>query len=161
MAVQRYLKEKKDPEINKFFSKCFVCGDDNPNGLHLTNTYIDGKSHVEGRPGPAQMGLCTGGDNGLMHGGFSMMMMDEAFYYVCRGGLGVDVVTVYLNSNFTGPAILGHKLAAEAWLTKREGKKIFMEGHVIDMDDNDKEIIKADAMYLVVDLAEFLKVSEA
>ena len=56
MAVKTYLKQK-DPEINKYFSKCFVCGDDNPYGLHLTNTYIDGKSHVEGRPGIAQMGL--------------------------------------------------------------------------------------------------------
>ena len=159
MAVQRYLKEK-DPEIKKYFSKCFVCGDDNPDGLHLVNTFQDGRSHVEGRPGPAQMGLCTGGDNGLMHGGFSMMMMDEAFYYVCKAGLGLDVVTIYLNTNFTSPAILGHKLAAEAWLTDRQGKKIFMEGHIIDMDNDNKVVVHADAMYMAVDLESFLKTSE-
>lgn len=159
MAVQRYLKQK-DPEINKYFSKCYVCGDDNPYGLHLTNTYIDGKSHVEGRPGPAQMGLCTGGDKGLMHGGFSMMLMDEAFYYVCKAGLGLDVVTIYLNTNFVSPAILGHKLAAEAWLTERQNKKIFMDGHIIDMDDNNKVVIRANAMYMSIDLDEFLKTAE-
>lgn len=160
MAVQRYIREK-DPEINKYFSKCFVCGDDNPYGLHLTNTFQDGRSHVEGRPGLAQMGLCTGGDNGLMHGGFSMMMLDEAFYYVCKAGLGQDVVTIFLNSRFKSPAILGHKLAAEAWLTKRDGKKIFMDGRIIDMDNDNKVVIEADAMYMSIDLDDFLKVSES
>ena len=159
MPLNTYMK-KKDVEINKFFTKCFVCGDDNPYGLHLTNTYMDGRSHVEITPGLAQMGLSTGGDSGLMHGGFTMMLFDEALYYVCKAGLGVDVVTINMNIDFKSPAIVGHCLAAEAWVTDRDGRKIFLEGSVFDMDNENKEVAHCKGLYMEMDLTRFLKVSD-
>ena len=58
------------------FANCFVCSPTNPRGLHLKITTVDGKAHTEIVPEDYMCGL-----NGLMHGGFSLMLMDEVMYY--------------------------------------------------------------------------------
>lgn len=62
------------------FANCFVCSPTNPRGLHLKITTVDGKAHTEIVPEDYMCGL-----NGLMHGGFSLMLMDEVMYYADEG----------------------------------------------------------------------------
>lgn len=156
MAVNTYLRNKKDnddgEDVNRFFDKCFVCGTNSLNGLHLTNKYYDGKAHLVIVPDERMIGLALD-HGGLMHGGFTAMIFDECFYYACRAGLDLDVVTLNMDIDFKSPAPIGHRLKATCWVTKQEGKKIFLEG---TFKDGEREVAHAKALYISLDLEKFL-----
>lgn len=92
------------------------------------------------------------GLNGLMHGGFSLMLMDEVMYYAVDG-YGVDCVTLHSDCDFKNPAVVGHKLIAEGWVTKREGKKFYVEA---ELKDGDTVIVHATGLYYEMDMSKFL-----
>ncbi len=152
MAVNTYIRNKKD-DVNRYFDKCFVCGTNNDYGLHLTNKYYDGKAHLVIVPGENLTGLST--EHGaLMHGGFTCMMFDECFYFACRAGLGLDVVTLNMDIDYRSPAVVGHTLEATCWVTKQEGKKIYLEGTFMD---GSREVAHATGLYISIDLEKFLE----
>ena len=138
-----------DYTANDKFSNCFVCSPTNPYGLHLTNTYVNGRSHMEITPHENMTGL-----QGLMHGGFSLMLMDEIMYYAMEG-LKVDTVTLSSKCDFISPAYIGHTLIAEGWVEKRDGKKIYAAGELVDADTG-KVVVKATGLYYEVDMSTFL-----
>ncbi len=129
------------------FKNCFVCSPTNPIGLHLTNTYVGDRSHMEIVPNENMCGL-----NGIMHGGFSLMIMDEIMYYAVDR-FGVDSVTLHSECDFKNPAVIGHRLVAEGWVTKRDGKKFFVEG---ELKDGDTVVVSAKGLYYEMDLSKFL-----
>lgn len=129
------------------FSNCFVCSPTNPKGLHLKITQEDNKARAEIVPEDYMCGL-----NGLMHGGFSLMLMDEVMYYAVDA-YGVDSVTLHSDCDFKNPAVIGHKLVAEAWVNKREGKKFYTEGV---LKDGDTVIVTATGLYYEMDMSVFL-----
>lgn len=129
------------------FANCFVCSPTNPKGLHLKITQEDNKARAEIVPGDYMCGL-----NGLMHGGFSLMLMDEVMYYAVDA-YGVDSVTLHSDCDFKNPAVIGHKLVAEAWVNKREGKKFYTEGV---LKDGDTVIVTATGLYYEMDMSVFL-----
>lgn len=131
------------------FNNCFVCSPTNPYGLHLTNSYVNGRSHMELMPKPDMEGL-----TGLMHGGFSLMLMDEIMYYAVEG-IGVDCVTLHSECDFLNPAILDHRMIAEGWVERRDRKKIFTKGELRDAETG-KVIVSASGLYYQVDMNAFL-----
>lgn len=131
------------------FNNCFVCSPTNPYGLHLTNSYVNGRSHMELTPKPDMEGL-----TGLMHGGFSLMLMDEIMYYAVEG-IGVDCVTLHSECDFLNPAILDHRMIAEGWVERRDRKKIFTRGELRDAETG-KVIVSASGLYYQVDMKDFL-----
>lgn len=134
------------------FANCFVCSPTNPIGLHLVNTPVNGRSHMEFVPHENLVGL-----NGLMHGGFSMMLMDEVMYYAVEG-YGVDSVTLHNEMDFKNPAVIGKKLIAEGWVTKREGKKFWVEAELRTEDGT--IIVTAKGLYYEMDMSVFLPKEE-
>ena len=132
---------------NPYFTHCFVCGPENKGGMHLKNEYIDGKAHMEMDTKEWQTGL-----TGLVHGGFNCMLLDEIMYYAIKT-LDVDVVTVNMNIDFKNAAKMGHKLIAEGWVEKQEGRKIWAHGIV---KDGENTVVEATGFYLVVDLDRFI-----
>lgn len=134
---------------NNKYKNCFVCGPDNPYGLHLTNTFIDGRAHMEIVPHENMAGL-----DGLMHGGFSLMLMDEVMFYAIEG-IGVDCVTLHSECDFKTPAYIGHKLVAEGWILKQEGRKIYTAGEIIDADTG-ATVVTATGLYYQMDMKQFL-----
>lgn len=131
------------------YSNCFVCSPTNPYGLHLTNSFVNGRSHMEITPHENMSGL-----KGLMHGGFSLMLMDEIMYYAMEG-LHVDTVTLNSHCDFVSPAYIGHKMIAEGWVEKREGKKIYAAGELVDADTG-KVIVRSTGLYYEMDMSAFL-----
>ena len=61
------------------------------------------------------------GLNGLMHGGFSLMLMDEVMYYAV-GRIRRGQCYASFRMRLQNPAVIGHKLVAEAWVTKEKGR---------------------------------------
>ena len=83
-----------------------------------------------------------------------MMIMDEAMYYAMEG-LKVDTVTLNSHCDFVSPAYIGHKLIAEGWVEKRDGKKIYAAGELIDADTG-KVVVKTTGLYYEMDMSVFL-----
>ena len=57
------------------------------------------------------------------------------------------------NATSENPAVIGHNLVAEAWVTKREGKKFYTEGV---LKDGDTVIVTATGLYYEMDMSVFL-----
>lgn len=133
----------------KKFTNCFVCSPTNPHGLHLKNKFVNGRAHMEFLPHRDMEGLM-----GLMHGGFSLMLMDEVMHYAVES-LKIDIVTLNMNCDFVSPANLNHLLIAEGWIDERDGKKITACGELRDSVTG-KVVVTAKGLYYQVDMKKFL-----
>jgi uncharacterized protein (TIGR00369 family) len=128
---------------------CFGCGKDNPIGLHLKNTYISEKSHIEFKVNPEYCG-----HPGLLHGGVTCILFDEVmFYAVAR--LGIETVTLTITIDYKSPALEGHHLICEAWIKKHDGRKIDVVA-IINDSETGRVIAEGKGKYLEVDLQKVL-----
>jgi acyl-coenzyme A thioesterase PaaI-like protein len=90
---------------------CYVCGPDNPVGLHVpfekdgeagsTAVYLARKEH--------------GGWNGILHGGVTFSLMDEAFGW-CLYLQNIPAVTARVETRFHKPIPIGTRLHIRAWV---------------------------------------------
>ena len=142
-----------DPSKSPFYKKCFVCGPDNEDGLHLTNRYIDGKAHMEFTPTDRMIGLVTK-KGSLMHGGFTSMIFDEVMTYVMMGR-GIETVTLNMSIDYVSPARTGNHMTAEAWIERVEGRKLWAAAVITD-DITGETVAKATGLYYQVDLTAFI-----
>lgn len=142
-----------DPSQSPFYKKCFVCGPDNEDGLHLTNRYIDGKAHMEFTPTERMIGLVTR-KGSLMHGGFTSMIFDEVMTYVMMGR-GIETVTLNMSIDYVSPARTGHHMIAEAWIERTEGRKLWAAAEITD-EETGETVARATGLYYKVDLAAFI-----
>ena len=100
-------------------STCFVCGPDNPLGLHVsferdgeagsTAVYIARKEHS--------------GWNGILHGGVTFSLMDEAFGW-CLFFRNIPSVTARIETRFHKPVATGTRLHIRAWVV-RQRRRLF------------------------------------
>ena len=84
------------------------------------------------------LGPMLNGWRGICHGGIVMTIMDECLGQLAainrQRGLGPDAeqMTAYLNTTFLSPVRTGTTVMVKARITKREGRKQFVEGHMED-----------------------------
>ena len=136
------------------YTNCFVCGMTNPYGLHIPKSYDeDGVCHMVFTPHENMSGM-----NGLMHGGFSLMLLDEVMLNACDGA-GLDCVTLNSNTDFLSPAILGHEMEATGWIEEIERKKVFVRAELKDCVTG-KLIVRGKGLFYQVDMDEFLNVEK-
>jgi uncharacterized protein (TIGR00369 family) len=131
-------------------NNCFGCGKDNPIGLHLKNSYIGEKSHIQFE---VKTQYC--GHPGLMHGGVTGILFDEVMFYAIAR-LGIETVTLTMNIEYISPALEGHILICEAELENHDGRKIDVVAEINDAETG-KLIGKAKGKFLEVDLDKVLK----
>ena len=132
------------------YPHCFGCGAENPHGLHLQNTYVDGKARIVFTVDENHTGY-----PGLLHGGVTCALLDEAMFYAVLA-LDVETVTTEMTVRYLKPAKLDHTLICEAWVELREGRKIETRAVIRDQAD-DMRIAEAHGKYLEVDLARLLQ----
>lgn len=136
-------------DIDKKFCNCFGCSPNNPDGMQLKVEAADGHAAADYVPPKKTEGL-----TGLMHGGFSMMLMDEIMYYSVES-LGCDSVALHTETDFKGRAYIGHKLRAEGNVERREGRKFYTVGRLWDTETGE-DVVTATGLYYEVDLNQFL-----
>lgn len=146
-------REVADPTRSPFYKKCFVCGPDNEDGLHLKLRYIDGRAYTEFIPEERMIGLLTR-KTSLMHGGFTSMIFDEVMTYVMMGR-GLETVTLNMSIDYLSPARTGHRMKAEAWLERAERKKLWAAAVITD-EETGEAVAKATGLYYQVDLSAFI-----
>lgn len=106
---------------------CFVCGEKNPDGLHLAFVLSDGQVSAEFIPRKIHQGY-----KDITHGGLLSTILDEA---MVKAALmqGVPVVTAELTVRFKNPLRTGEKATVEAAIIK-SNRKIIEATAVIKKD---------------------------
>ncbi len=129
---------------------CYVCGPDNPGGLrvsfaadgpHGSRALYTARAEHEGWPG-------------LLHGGVTFALMDEALGWAVyfQGLFGVTAKT---EARFRQPIPIGVKLIVRAW-TVRQRRRIVTARAEIRVDATDELLVaEADATMFIQDSEQF------
>ena len=78
------------------------------------------------------------------------VLFDEAMYHVIARTVP-EVVTVSMAVDYKSPGFEGHRLICEAWVEKREGRRIEVSSALVDASTK-KVVAEARAVYREVDL---------
>jgi len=108
---------------------CFVCGEENPSGLHLKFTLCDGKVKTEFVPQKIFQGY-----KDIVHGGIIAAILDEAMVKAASMQ-GKQAVTAEITIRFKNPLMAGEKAVIEAHIV-RTNKKIIETAAIIKKPDN-------------------------
>ncbi len=108
---------------------CFVCGENNPSGLHLKFSIHDGKVVTEFIPRKIHQGY-----KDIIHGGLISTVLDEA---MVKAALmqGLPAVTAEFTVRFKNRLMAGEKVIVEAEIVKMN-KKIIETSAIIKKSDN-------------------------
>ena len=131
--------------------ECFVCGPDNPIGLHLVFRLEDGACVSEFTPGPNHVGY-----PGVVHGGMIYSALDDvmANWLYLRGA---RAYTARCEIRYRKPAAPGERLLLSGRPTARRRKLVEMEAMAKRASDG-KVVATATGTFVVVDEEEFLEV---
>jgi acyl-coenzyme A thioesterase PaaI-like protein len=97
---------------------CFVCGEQNPYGLHLTFSLREGKVSSE-----VILQKVYQGYKDIVHGGIISTVLDEAMVKVALMQ-GMPAVTAEMGIRFKNPLAVGEKAIVESTITKMNKKII-------------------------------------
>lgn len=122
---------------------CFVCGSENPKGLHLHyDCGVDGAVNATWTP----TSICEG-FRGIVHGGIVSTVLDEAmskavFATECQA------LTCELKVRFRHHVTVGEPLRISGWVVARQKRKITAEASLCTLDG--KERAQAWATFLIL-----------
>ncbi len=108
------LQTEQRTPLNLRTNRCFVCGPDNAEGLHLTFVQ-DGPNGARALY-TARAEAC--GWPGLLHGGLAFTLMDEALAYALYFQ-DLYGVTARIETRFRRPIRAGAKLIIRAWTVEQ------------------------------------------
>jgi uncharacterized protein (TIGR00369 family) len=108
---------------------CFICGKNNPSGLHLKFSLLDGKVQAEFLSQKIHQGY-----KNIVHGGIISALLDEA---MVKASLlqGMPAVTAEITVRFKNPLMTGEKSFVEAEITNTH-KRIIETSAVMKKMDN-------------------------
>ena len=106
--------------------RCYVCGRDNPSGLHVDFEIDRGSRTITGRFTPRTE---HEGWEGIVHGGIVAALLDEAMVKLAAH-LGIPSVSAELTVKFKAPAAPGEELAISGRITKEASRLIEAEALV-------------------------------
>jgi acyl-coenzyme A thioesterase PaaI-like protein len=108
---------------------CFVCGPDNPRGLHLAFQSNEvGEMIAEWIPEPEMEGY-----QGIVHGGIVSTVLDEAMAKVVDA-TGANALTAELRVRFRQQVSSGSPVHVRGWIEGRNKRKINAEAALTGAD---------------------------
>lgn len=114
------MKELKDNQ------RCYVCGKDNPDGLHVQFAVDHTTRTITGRFTPRRE---HEGWEGIVHGGIIATLMDEAMVKLAAH-LGEHAVSAEITVKFKAPATPGEELVVTGKIVKEANRLIEAEAIV-------------------------------
>ncbi|RIV17749.1 PaaI family thioesterase [Alicyclobacillaceae bacterium I2511] len=124
-------------------SHCFVCGQENPQGLHIHFS----RNGVNGIIAHFQPESWQEGWPGIIHGGLTGTILDEATAYVALF-LGHVSVTAEMNVSYLEPIRIGERLEITAWPTRQTRRIIEVSAQITGPDGVQKARSQAKMMVL-------------
>ena len=106
--------------------RCYVCGKDNPAGLHVVFETDAGGRSISGQFIPKQE---HEGWEGIVHGGILAALLDEAMVKLAAR-LGIPAVSAEITVKFKNPAAAGEALSISGRITKEARRLIEAEATV-------------------------------
>jgi uncharacterized protein (TIGR00369 family) len=133
-------------------SKCYVCGPDNPSGLRISFWRDGAQGSIARYVARAE----HGGWNGILHGGVTFALMDEALgwalYYQ-----DVSAVTARVETKFHKPIPVGAKVTVRGWVVKQR-KRLFDVHAEVRMESAENTLLaEADATMYHIDTIDTCK----
>ncbi|TDD16090.1 PaaI family thioesterase [Nonomuraea diastatica] len=138
--------------LRSHYNRCFGCGADQPNGLHLTAMTPDGSTVEAGfTVGEAHQGAPM-----LAHGGVLAAAMDEVI------GMSVYLfhkpyVTGRLETDYLLPVPVGTTLHLRAWCNGVAGRKAYLEAEGRIGAPDGPVAVRAAALFIEVNMEHFAK----
>jgi len=120
---------------------CFVCGENNPNGLKL-------RSRVEGDR-IVLTHVTRESDLGyrhLVHGGISMTLLDEVMTWAAILTFKQASVAAELTVRLKHPVTVGQSIRVEGWVSGGKSRITLTEGRVLD--DRQRVLATATGKYI-------------
>jgi acyl-coenzyme A thioesterase PaaI-like protein len=121
-----------DNKPNNFHSRCFACGQANPDGLHLQ--FEPTGNHVVCR---VKINKSYQGYSGVAHGGIIATLIDSAMVHCARIQLNQDPVTCRLDIRYREVVPIDSSLTVIASLMSRRGKHCWAEAKIL----NDERVL--------------------
>ena len=126
---------------------CFGCGPANQRGVQL-------RVRLEGDLAVSDLRLdpWLGGGPGVAHGGILASFLDEIMGHLALAHR-VAAVTASFEIRFLRPVPIGTVLRGEAWLARRDGRKLWIEAE--GRDGAGSVLAEARSLYMAVGLEHF------
>jgi len=110
---------------------CFVCGEGNPQGLHLRSHVEDGSVVIRYTPGSEHCGWRE-----RVHGGIAMTLLDEVMTWATILSSRRACVAAEFNVRLRKPMIVGHPLRIIGHAALGRSRLVLVEGTILDKDDD-------------------------
>lgn len=106
---------------------CFVCGPDNPQGLHIGfRTVGEGAVEADWTPPAAVEGYA-----GYVHGGVVAAVLDEAMSKAVAA-VNATALTAHLEVRYRHPARTGERFRIEGRVSRRDKRRLFVRARLLD-----------------------------
>jgi acyl-coenzyme A thioesterase PaaI-like protein len=113
-------------------SACFVCGQDNPNGLRIPfERQANGAMTAAWTPGSSWEGF-----RGIVHGGVVSTVLDEAMSKAVAAS-GTEALTAELRVRYRLPVQSGAAFVIRGWIVSRRKRLIEAEATLVSPDDTE------------------------
>ncbi len=127
--------QAKITRVNTKTERCYVCGPENPGGLHVP-FFRDGPTGCRA--------LYTARDEhagwpGILHGGITFTLMDEGLGWAVHFQ-GLNGVTARAETRFRQPIPVGAKLVIRAWTIERR-RQLMTARSEIRLDDEEQTLL--------------------
>lgn len=106
---------------------CFVCGEDNPHGLHLRSRIENGRVILDYTPREADLGY-----RHIVHGGIMVTLLDEVMTWASIVAARRVCVAAELTSRLKKPIMVGKALHVEGWVARHTSRLLLTEGAILD-----------------------------
>ena len=93
---------------------CFVCGQDNPHGLHLRSRIENGRVMLDYTPREADLGY-----KHIVHGGIAITLLDEVMTWASIVAARRICVAAELATRLKKPIHVGQTLRVEGWVVRQ------------------------------------------
>lgn len=149
------MKEKLEHPSNEGATKCYICGLDNPKGLHLDFYRLDEDTvTAELVPPPEWHGW-----DGLMHGGLQSTLLDEVTGWAVTGLRDHEyTITLRLEVRYRKPVRLNQKLTLIGRIIKETHRGSLVLGQILNQDN--EILCEGTAKLLHLDKKRFRRVVE-
>lgn len=121
---------------------CFACGKDNPIGLGIDFTLVNGVCSAEFTPTANHVGW-----EDTVHGGILYTALDDVTANVLYQQ-GIRAHTARCLVRYRAPARVGERLRLRGWLERRKGRLAVLHGEILRADD-DTLVADCEASFIV------------
>jgi acyl-coenzyme A thioesterase PaaI-like protein len=140
MGIQEPAENRSSLRLSRNTQNCYVCGPLNPTGLHIA-FQRDGEQGARGEY-TAVREHC--GWPGILHGGISFALMDEALAYAIYFQ-GLFGVTAKAETRFREPIPEGSRVVIRAWVVERRRKLVTAKAEIRLVGGDGRLLAETDA----------------